>query len=733
MVRNIFIKKELILFFIGLIYAIYWQTITPIQYTGDSESYNNLAHMLLGHPSYGIPLIFRPPGYPIFLAITGVPLGTFKIILVVQALFAAFIPCFIYRIIAAYNVKTAMVTAIFAIASGIPVIHCSHIMTEQLFMFLLFLGLTFAVKAVKNPKLHANKVYWFAVILAALNTVRPIAGPMFWVMWLLICCHWWYTGLVSKLIKKILGSAIIFIGLMAIWIVGDDIFFSEGARYSPSNLQQISNDSKLDTYLYDLPFNEAYYNMWSRKIDKLQSNPTADNSLTISPAMTKVSEIVKAYLLTQIEPIKIDQSKYEIYSKYANNIDEFIYKIFPNYKYANYLQSYLRYLENDFLAKKKSIIIDQKTYPYELFGKYINNPDELIYKMFTEPNYRYANFIRTAVEVSLSAKERKKLFYLAAKEAGTNWPMRWLSYSPIQLFLGPAHGGGAMKFALAYGPLRIPGGGFNSPSIVQPENGPASRLLFSTIADILRNNPEFWQGYTDKEFQPFFNNPNALIQEILAKPTYNYTWFITIMLWQTMGYENAAKLMGKAAHEAFAIDLERTYLHIWNTLLMVAAGPALVQFDSLSPSFARIDIYAYMTSGLFTKNHIKELDSTRNRYNDDYLRWQNPTRVMFHRFYLTKPLFMVTSILGIAILWARREKIIIPLLVMVPHCISILIYGTLFTALPRYTDPTILIPMLVTFLAIPTVIQICKERMQQLYIINNFHGNLDQSNIAPPT
>ena len=154
-------------------------------------------------------------------------------------------------------------------------------------------------------------------------------------------------------------------------------------------------------------------------------------------------------------------------------------------------------------------------------------------------------------------------------------------------------------------------------------------------------------------------------------------------------------------------------LRIWNTTLVVAAGPGTVHFDTRISNIARVDPYPYMEDGALKCNHVSELRATKERYNTYYQSWHEPTYVLFQIFYFAKPFFFLTSLLALAILWARRRPLIVPMLLMVPYFASVATYGMLVTALPRYTNPTILIPVMVTFLAIPTCIEIFRERRKK--------------------
>lgn len=647
---------ECLIFFFGLSYALYWLMVSPIQYTGDSEGYLGVARMLVGKFPSGIPPIFRTPGYPILLILTGAVIpGTFIPLLITQALLASLIPLIIYRMLLSYDQRIAFIGSIVAILSGTTTTHVSQIMSETLFTALLFVGLGLAIKIIRERNLSARLFYWMAIIFAVLNTVRPISWLIFWPLLGVIA-----VSLLQKsnlpLLKNILGSALIFMALMSGWTIADDVLFSFGARYSPLLPLKPLSDSCLETYLFDIPFNETYFSSWEQRVKNIK-NPVQHSNQTLIK--------IRAIVLNQI-------------------------------------------------VDNKMLLTNTKVYPYQLFGKYLDQPEKLVERMFSFPNYKYASFVYTALEQHVSKKERHALFYSAAKEAGRTWPQRWVTLikqHPFALISGPNHGNGSNLFLLAYTSLQHyqDPGQSNKDSLIDEQNGPATQLLFTTLNQGLEDNPELWQG-TNGLWGSHLNSPELIPHTILTNPNQQYAWEITVMLWDMMGYNTMSHLLGQVAKETFNAHKKALALRIWDTALMVAAGPGYVEIDSLNPQFGQIEIYDYLETAQLSPLQKRELRSTEVRYQSNYEIWQAPIKLGYFLFYLFKPIFLLTSVIALFILWSRNHNLAIPLVLMIPYGISIGVYGALFTALPRYTDPTILLPFIVTCMAMPEFIKMVRER-----------------------
>lgn len=662
--QPILTKYDWIILSFGLIYAFYWLIVSPIQYNGDSESYLGVARMLLGLPPQGIAPIFRSPGYPILLALTGAVIpGTFILLLSVQALFAAIIPVIIYHIVLPYGHRLAIVTAIIAILSGTTTAHISQIMSEPLFTFLLFVGISLAITLIRKKNTKSSLFYWLALTFAALNTVRPFAWLMFWPLLSILTYTLWRDGRLINVWKNIAGSALLFILLMFLWAIVDDVIFSFGARYSPLLPLRMHSDHFSEIYRYDIPFNEAYFSPWKQRVDHITEDPASFGTLNNRPAMAQIHQLVLLHI-----------------------------------------------------TKNKSLLSSETTeYPQHLFGKYVNQPERLADRIFSFPNYKYANYVHSVIEKSLSKSERFRLYDNAAHEAGYRLPMRWMNrwYSdPLLFFKGPSRGNGPQQFLLAYTSLQHfqPKSTSNiNQSLINSQSGPATRFLFTTIAEALQTSPELWQG-TQGLWDSHINKPKTLTHSIVYNPSQTHAWEITVMLWDLMGYDTMSQLLSQVANETLISYKVPFIMRVWTNIMMVAAGPAYMEFDHINPQIGEVEIYDYLETAQLTAQQKRELRAMQHNHLNTNTKCQAPIRWGYFLFYLGKPFFFLTSIISVAILWSRNRPVVIPLVLMLPYYVSIIIYGTLFMALPRYTDPTLLLPLIVTCIALPECINTWNAR-----------------------
>ncbi|MDP3562008.1 MAG: hypothetical protein Q8R83_07510 [Legionellaceae bacterium] len=665
-------KHDKLIFICGLMYALCWLLVAPIEFTGDSQDYLGLAHMLLGKSADGMmPPIYRTPGYPLLLILTGaVTPGTFTPLLLIQALFAALTPIFIYRILCPYSQRMALVSTLITILIGITTVHVSQIMSEQLFIILLFFGLSLTIKIINKTNLSSNSFYWLGVTFAVMNSVRPIAWPIFWLFMIIITWALWREKLLLKLWKNIASTALLFMALMSIWAIAYDALFSIGAQYSPLTPLKAGSDSRLDCYLYELPFNEAYFAPWKQRVEHITEDPASFGNLHDRPEMTKIYNIILKYII----------------------------------------------------KNKKTIWAENSSYSYQLYGKYKNQPEQLARQIFASPNYTYANFIRVAMEKSTSNKERLSLYYNAAKEVGRNWPQRWFELwkqTPFLSFTGPSSGAGVNQFLLAYTSLHhfLKTHDDNSyrssnSSIVNNNNGPATRFLYDTLTSALKNNPELWKG-TGDPFGLYIDKPEALPNYLISKPSQGHAWSIEVILWDLMGYTTMSHLLNEVANEAFSIQKEARVLRSWVMTLMVAAGPGYANFDDLRPELAPINFWRTIETPLLSHLQKKELQITNQFHQKTNVIYLKIMQFGYFLFYLCKPFFLFIGIASFAVLWCCKRSLIIPLILMLPYLISTIIYGMLFNDQPRYTDPTLLLPFIVTCIALPDYLCIWNGRRKK--------------------
>ena len=557
-------KSKWSLFFLALVCALYWQQVSPIQYNGDSDTYFSIGRMILGH----IGALYRSIGYPVLLLLAGAIIpGTFVYLLLIQALFAACIPVIIYQILKPFNYSLAIGIGIIAILSGVTTVHTSQLMTETFFTFLLFLGLYIAIKIVRGMPRCKSLFYWLALVFAMLNTVRPIGWPIFWSLIILLSSWAWHKKQLAQIGKSILGGMILFMMFMSSLVLIDDVFFSFGARYSPVFSPKSIQDTVAEIYLYDIPFYEAYYNPWRERVYALPEESNTYGRLENQPAMQQIRSII----LQQIK-------------------------------------------------KDKMLFSQDNSYPYQLFGAYVDDPQKLAYRMFAKPNYAYTLYIKTSLEQTLPKKKRLSLYHQAGKELGFNWPQRWFTQwydHPFISFTGPSHGRSSQEFLLAYTSLRhyIPNPESNNyHSLVNPKNGPASRFLFSALTQGIKDHPDLWEN-TPAVFSSFITTPKLLTPFLIAKPNQQSAWDITRMLWNLMGFNTMSALLTKVSLETTKAYQIPYILRIWDNVLMTALGPGHINFDTLGPQLGSVEIYDYLEKPQqISEKEKREIQSTRSRY-----------------------------------------------------------------------------------------------------------------------
>jgi hypothetical protein len=635
---------QFLLFIAALFVACVWQFATPIEYTGDSGTYMSVARMLTGLPPDDMPFIFRPSGYPIFLVLTGVPvLRTFHVLMFVQTLLAASIPVFIYRLLQSAGHRIALTGAVIALLSATATIHCSKVMTEGLFTFLGFLELTVAASILARSEDSRSRFYQFALVGFAQTLVRPIAGPIFWV-----------TLIILMAIKRsqwlnALRAGLLFVGLASGLLIVDDILLSRGVGFSPQLAPRNLTASR---------FLETYFDIWAQRVRAPDPNDTSTIQKQKRPAMERVRSIVL-----------------------------------------------------EALAKNTEWQIESNRFPYAYFGQFSGRPEALVDHIFLEPNQIYAAYILETLNSSLSGSENHKMLEDVAAEGGNGYIRHWLKLvtrDPLQLFLGPLRTSGPAEFWQDYGQIR----NFiydpkmrtdtSRPSIIAVENGPATRFMLTTLTSYLRDNPQSWADMEPAAlFRPFDQNPDRLVAAMLADPNQTYTWFMTVTLWNQMGYASMSSLLARVAMEARANHVMARALLFWDNLVMILAGPGFVDYDTgfRQSKITYDEVYDYYAPNTLPQRLISEIERSRPSHFATKLR--DPIIWMYRAFYFSKPMFFVIMLIGVGVLLATGASLSLPLVLVTSYLITCGIYAVLFTSVSRYTDPTILIPIVVTLLAVP--------------------------------
>ena len=164
-----------------------WFAWVNVGFDGDSVQYLRYANTLAGikmpymsDPATGAAMDFasisrRTAGYPLLLWLGGVPItGSLIGIMLIQAIMAIAMPVLIYKMLAPFGSRMALVVALVLIVSLEPFNASKTLLTEQSFKFLIILLLYLAVRAYRTPSQCLFAATASVAVFLAL--VRPQAG-----------------------------------------------------------------------------------------------------------------------------------------------------------------------------------------------------------------------------------------------------------------------------------------------------------------------------------------------------------------------------------------------------------------------------------------------------------------------------------------------------------------------------------------------------------------------------
>ena len=138
--RRIWADYSLLLLLSVVLQLIYLYLL-PISIEGDAIGYYLAARYFAGEPN-GLFSFFHPPGYPLFLLLTGVLwLKSFHLTIAAQAIMGILSPALVYGILRGVNRTTALVTASIYALSGVPYSYAKLLITEQVYVFLILTGM----------------------------------------------------------------------------------------------------------------------------------------------------------------------------------------------------------------------------------------------------------------------------------------------------------------------------------------------------------------------------------------------------------------------------------------------------------------------------------------------------------------------------------------------------------------------------------------------------------------
>jgi hypothetical protein len=633
---------QLAILALGLTVGIVWQCTTPIEFTGDSVGYLSIANWL-ARLEPAIPFYpYRPAGYSLILLATGVPwLSTFKFLMAIQTILAALIAVIVYRIIEPFGRRVALIVSLIAIASGTSTIHSSQVMTEQVFMFLLFLSIGLAASLVKPSVHHIALLYAFAIVSFMVTMVRPLAAPVFWVTLLLLVVF------ARNRLRHFVGAALVFCFLCTVHIVLDDA---------------------------------------------LQKNVPTQFAGETGPQDAQERRFLHGYFRIQRDMIE------------TQSADRYMH-----YRTVRELQSVMSAaIKRDYQAADPNV--RRMVHSLGLQGR---DADEMSRRLFSEPDWHHANYILASLRAG-PPETRLRLLTSFADEFGTSGlkgAYTTLRENPLWLINGPSRGAGYAKFSLAYNALRH----FNferswsqqvRPSLVQRANGPASAYLFSVLEQYLIEHPNVLVDREPPElFKSYENEPRRIAEALFENPNDQFAFFMSICLWSAMGYDNMSALLANVADETFRKYPEARLLLAWDTATMFVAGPPHIDYDHgvrqarlvgtepfplWAPDWLQADLAAEIRESYARHPSIGPGPAAFD--------------TIYKAFYVGKPLFAVGMLVGLIAVLGSTHHTRVVVILLVPYVLSVATYALYSTATARYSDPTILIPLIVA------AIGLCRSR-----------------------
>jgi hypothetical protein len=228
---------------------LWWLATTHPQFNEDSAQYLANARNLSAHPLRDY-TANRPPGYPLFLVLTGVTwLDTFRGLVAAQALMGLAIPVLVWLTLLPVGRAPALAAGLATAAVPIPYAYAGMVMTDQLNMFLQFLFVFFAARSLTGRRpplfLHLAALTAFLMVLT-----RAAAGLTFWVFLPVAVLA------PPRRLKQPLLAAGLYCFLLVAWSAGDWLLLGHGGRLPPSVL--------LSADLAEQRFAETYFSTWSR-------------------------------------------------------------------------------------------------------------------------------------------------------------------------------------------------------------------------------------------------------------------------------------------------------------------------------------------------------------------------------------------------------------------------------------------------------------------------------------
>ncbi len=368
--------------FLLLALAVVFQTamllIIPLAFECDAAMYYGYAKSIFGLPG-GYYTYYRPPGFPIFISITGqVFLDTFWITIVVHALIGIILPILLYRILAPVHRGIAFWSAIIYIISTTPFFAAKIMMPGQLyFLFLL------------------SSIYYFSRYYFEKDVRYLALAPI-----LSVCAFFtrWEAGsLVVALVAVLLLVAWPRKRHLRFLVLGFVFAFGIGAGYSLARSYVLVGDASLFGSVHNWSGRHAFWTIyWGRigalkRWEKYFSNLFGDAPEDRVSAVEGETENWPNYVRPDNGPAS--RKMWEILVAVARETPE-------RYRYLKPL------LANVFDRPGRP----QGDIYYEYFERFEGKPEELANNIFRNPNGIYTDYIGERLRERLGLVGSERLY-----------------------------------------------------------------------------------------------------------------------------------------------------------------------------------------------------------------------------------------------------------------------------------------------------------------------------------
>lgn len=489
----------------------------------DPLTYFRKAWLLLGRAG-GFDVASRGPGYPLWLIVTGAaPFDSWWVLMASQVVMAILLPVLVYATLAPVSRTAGLIGGLLFMIFGLPYIHMTWAMTEQLFLFVELLSLALisrylcasraaaaaAGAALRPEPWSAERVrawlaspYPIALLLAYATMIKPAAGPFFWIF--VAVCLLFRVG--PK--RRYLGPVVLYVAIMTAWTTAD--YYQGWARF-PTIARPFSQAQRV--------FADAYYGDGHATVETGWATIRASDGPGSRELHRAVTEAVAASRRSgqwnSTDPTTIER----LYTRF-------------------------------------------------------DTPEQLTAEIFARPNPLYF----TTIVHAAAPAGGDRLLDSVAREHGHGGPgglARYMIRHPMAMLMGPPNPYlGYMLLSKFFRYQHMRADGYigvrdllimrENVNLIQEGNGPAAVNYFNSIRYFIDAMPEFiaWQNYRED-----FRDAEELKRYLVGNPRitkYTSATMGTIYTWMSMlyGERRTGRLMA-----ATALEIVRTNPLSWGFLV----------------------------------------------------------------------------------------------------------------------------------------------------------------------